>query len=726
MIDPSYVAPTLRLPIRFSSALLAELERQAAPSPGVKLVEAEMATACLKAAAGDFDAAEVAVLTWLRERPDPARDQNGDFFPILMALFVMQRFDLAGDLLRRRFNLGCSIELRISESGPGTVRVLWEVMLPERMVFTFGPAVLSGTDTKVQLLLFFWLFPLFATYAEQWPGENGAVIVNLGDAGYSPGLSLCDNHPERFLIPDTSFIATRGYELMRHHFTKNDVKWSERQAIALWRGGTTGHPFDRRDGWRSLPRVKLCNIANLNSKLIDAGISKITFAEQTTRDEIQAAGLLRPYVPSSEFNRYKYQIDIDGNTNAWSGLFQKLLTGSPVLKVASPSGYRQWYYNRLKPWISFVPVAADMSDLVEKINWLQAHDDTAQVIGERGRSVALSLDYEGELRRAIPTIAAGLRYSSGRPETELHFRSGGNGQAFVREGWLAAMEDGMPARDQESSIELPRPITAQDHVLSIDVSPAGHAQFTPAQRIAVAANGEILNQAVLTHRRTLHCRLPQHAIDAADILMITLLHPDSVGAASAECPLDERVLSVILHAITLTPVGVWRRSGEVMSAVLPPPRKSQQDDRGTHLYGPDIWLPAEVALLPVATSHDTILFADDLSCELRHGSSATSPHNVLLATSGARAYLLHIATDGERYTIRIAPEAGAQEKTEDGTVPGTPLQGFRIVRTLQGASTAFGLSSHGLFLCAEGDGRVTLSRRQLAVWERFRLIKSDN
>ena len=53
---------------------------------------------------------------------------------------------------------------------------------------------------------------------------------------------------------------------------------------------------------------------------------------------------MRPYVPMTDFNKYKYQIDIDGNTNAWPGLFQKLLTGSPVLKVASPYGFRQWLY----------------------------------------------------------------------------------------------------------------------------------------------------------------------------------------------------------------------------------------------------------------------------------------------------------------------------------------------------------------------------------------------
>ena len=59
---------------------------------------------------------------------------------------------------------------------------------------------------------------------------------------------------------------------------------------------------------------------------------------------------MRDYVPEIAFPAYKFQIDIDGNTNSWPGLFQKLLTGSAILKVASPYGYRQWYYDRLRPW----------------------------------------------------------------------------------------------------------------------------------------------------------------------------------------------------------------------------------------------------------------------------------------------------------------------------------------------------------------------------------------
>ncbi|MBV8399342.1 MAG: hypothetical protein JOZ17_11475, partial [Acetobacteraceae bacterium] len=106
---------------------------------------------------------------------------------------------------------------------------------------------------------------------------------------------------------------------------------------------------------------------------------------------------------------YKYQIDVDGNVCAWDGLFQKLLTGSPVLKVASEFGYSQWYYDDLKPWFNFVPIEADISDLIDKVKWLGHHDEEAQQIGARGRELALALDYETELARSAEAIAMAIQ-----------------------------------------------------------------------------------------------------------------------------------------------------------------------------------------------------------------------------------------------------------------------------------------------------------------------------
>src|SRR5438132_13762455 len=82
--------------------------------------------------------------------------------------------------------------------------------------------------------------------------------------------------------------------------------------------------------------------------LFDVGISDIAqFDDPLIISEIKASGLFRGFVPWQEWNRYKYHIDIDGNGNAWSAFFYRLLSGSPVLKVDSSRGKMQWFYDRL-------------------------------------------------------------------------------------------------------------------------------------------------------------------------------------------------------------------------------------------------------------------------------------------------------------------------------------------------------------------------------------------
>jgi hypothetical protein len=80
------------------------------------------------------------------------------------------------------------------------------------------------------------------------------------------------------------------------------------------------------------------------------------------------------------------------------------LTGSAVLKVASRRGFRQWYYDRLVPWHNFVPVATDLSDLVDRHRWLMENDEAARNIGVAGRALALSMAPSSELELARRTV----------------------------------------------------------------------------------------------------------------------------------------------------------------------------------------------------------------------------------------------------------------------------------------------------------------------------------
>jgi hypothetical protein len=64
-----------------------------------------------------------------------------------------------------------------------------------------------------------------------------------------------------------------------------------------------------------------------------------------------------------------------------------LLCGSTLLSVADP--HVEFFQSQLKPWIHYVPVAQDFSDLNARLQWLGDHQAEAQRIGEAGRDWAM-------------------------------------------------------------------------------------------------------------------------------------------------------------------------------------------------------------------------------------------------------------------------------------------------------------------------------------------------
>jgi hypothetical protein len=247
---------------------------------------------------------------------------------------------------------------------------------------------------------------LVSTYLESGTPVLGKCVATINDGGFGvPCIAPSDNRPGSFLVPDPLFILRKGYIAERVVFGRQSTPWRDRAPVAFWRGGTAGH---KGNGWKSLPRVRLCNLSLAHSDILDAGITQIGQMSDDERTEIESCLPVVPRVPESHFDRYRLHIDVDGNTSSWPGLFIKLLSGSPVLKIASEHGWRQWYYDRLIPWANFVPVGSDMFDLIEKARWLLAHDSVAERIGAAGRVLADMMTYEVEMRAAVPTIAAAI------------------------------------------------------------------------------------------------------------------------------------------------------------------------------------------------------------------------------------------------------------------------------------------------------------------------------
>lgn len=237
-------------------------------------------------------------------------------------------------------------------------------------------------------------------------GARLMADISDGEDSEAGLISFCSCDPAAILIPDHVFIRTRGYQAERVLARNSVASWDERSDRIVWRGSTTGVGLiskpDLSVGDRELiSRVRLCLVL----KDIPATDVKLSGIAQSTdssldRERLARAGVLGEFVSPICWYGFKFAIDIDGNSNAWSNFFTRLVMGCCVLKVASAAGYRQWYYGAIEPWTHYVPVKADLSDLHDIIGWCRAHPAECRRIAAQGQAFAMARDFDTEIASA--------------------------------------------------------------------------------------------------------------------------------------------------------------------------------------------------------------------------------------------------------------------------------------------------------------------------------------
>lgn len=331
-----------------------------------------------------------------------AEHEDPYFFSILGLYLVAQNSRKAEDLLGLHFNhLKFAIEFDETVGLPPNVFIL-KLNRDGLIEVTFGRVEFSrlASDSLSRLLN---IVPLLDHFSRNGP-FRGSVAFNLGDLGVWPGLAFCDSREVFTLIPDCTFVSTEGYLEYARHFASRATSWSGRSDTVFWRGSSTGAPVENI---ADLPRLKLCMLAVQNPESrLDFGLSGIVQMNSEQAASLNCSGGCKPFEPWQSLDLYKYHVDIDGNTNSWPGLLSKLHSGGLVFKVASPQGYRQWYYHRLRPWVHFVPVKSDLSDLLPLVEYMRANDDFAERIAGQGQKFARSMTLKSELEAASEAVLA--------------------------------------------------------------------------------------------------------------------------------------------------------------------------------------------------------------------------------------------------------------------------------------------------------------------------------
>ena len=247
--------------------------------------------------------------------------------------------------------------------------------------------------------------------AEIPDGQRAQLIVDIGDGndgGAYPRMAFSSTRPTTILVPDPYFFFNDNNALYRAYAEQQAKPWRARREEIFWRGGSGGlrlsqpDPRNPRD-WSCQQRLRLCQAArdSAHGTRLDIGLINLgSVSEPHLRDSLTLEGAVKAEVPKLQFFDYRYLIDVDGWTNAWS-LLDKMIGGATILKVASARNFRQWFYHRLVPWQNYVPLAADLSDFDDIVAWVYAHPKECEEI-----QLLPDLDFAAKAAQAILTPIA--------------------------------------------------------------------------------------------------------------------------------------------------------------------------------------------------------------------------------------------------------------------------------------------------------------------------------
>lgn len=137
--------------------------------------------------------------------------------------------------------------------------------------------------------------------------------------------------------------------------------------------------------WRNYPRPKLVGLSLQNPELIDAKfVDSLHYLPMliTAKKE----GFIGSWVLLRDQVSFRYLMDIDGNCASCPRIQGFFHSNSVVFKQITNS--MQWFYSCLMPYIHYVPVQEDLSDIFSQIEWAKNHDEECKQMSKNARILA--------------------------------------------------------------------------------------------------------------------------------------------------------------------------------------------------------------------------------------------------------------------------------------------------------------------------------------------------
>jgi len=222
--------------------------------------------------------------------------------------------------------------------------------------------------------------------------NNGLAKKTLEFPGFLMSKNLdSEFEKDQLLIPDAFILETKWAKLIHEIEQENkESNWKEKENKIYWRGGPTGANGKNLDynikNFNKLPRLSLVMLSKLYPEKIDAKfVGNGEFSDDKSGNDLRSIinilfGEKQQRVDEVDHLNFKYLISVDGNTCTWRRVPWIMLSNSVLIKQESSNV--EWFYSAIKPYVHYVPVKNDISDVFSKLDWLKENDQQLKAISE--------------------------------------------------------------------------------------------------------------------------------------------------------------------------------------------------------------------------------------------------------------------------------------------------------------------------------------------------------
>lgn len=159
-----------------------------------------------------------------------------------------------------------------------------------------------------------------------------------------------------------------------------EISWKNKKEIAIFRGSATGCYIDNKN-----IRIKAMELSKKHPDLLDSGITSLNRKIKKEKDkELNIISNIKKsnFITNDEKAEHKYILNLDGHVSAFR-LGQELSIVNSIVLIPQTK-FKLWFSYLLKPYVHFVPVDHDLSDLISKIKWCKQNDNKCLEISKNG------------------------------------------------------------------------------------------------------------------------------------------------------------------------------------------------------------------------------------------------------------------------------------------------------------------------------------------------------